>query len=275
MATNDGLLESNSWPAAPSSETVKQIELWRPLLNAVSWFEYARVYIINGEHPKGDAYRYEANGGFEALAKMKSGEWRSLHGKMKLSWLREKSPTNGPPSDWHITAWKTEPLDSIASPNRLFVEVLDNAMRSPQEAAKLRRSQHYEASVKYYREGMKTLPHPYFALISANQKEGVAIADIDGDGFDDIFIGVRIGNNMLLRNQGDGTFVEEAALHGLALPGHTMCALFADFDNDGDLDAMLGRSLLRSTYLENRGGKFFQFPIPKVYADGSDLNGRR
>jgi len=70
---------------------------------------------------------------------------------------------------------------------------------------------------------------------------------------------------MLLRNQGDGTFKEEAALHGLALPGHTTCSLFADFDNDGDLDVMLGRSLLRTTYLENRGGKFFQYATPKFF----------
>jgi hypothetical protein len=41
--------------------------------------------------------------------------------------------------------------------------------------------------------------------------------------------------------------------------------LFADFDNDGDLDAMLGRSLLRTTYLENRGGKFYQYPSPKFF----------
>ena len=80
---------------------------------------------------------------------------------------------------------------------------------------------------------------------------------------------------MLLRNHGDGTFTEEAALHGLDLPGHTTCALFADFDNDGDLDAMLGRSLLKTTYLENRGGKFFQYPIPEVLADGGDFDGRR
>ena len=36
-------------------------------------------------------FRYEAKGGFEALAKMKSGEWRSLHGKMKLSLATRES----------------------------------------------------------------------------------------------------------------------------------------------------------------------------------------
>jgi hypothetical protein len=234
------------------------------LLDAGTSFDHARVYVIDGEHPGGDAYRFEANGGFEALAKMKSGEWRSLTGKMKLIWQRAKT-TEGKAGEWQITGWKTERMNYIASPRRLFAEALDTAMRGSQEAAKLRRSLHYETAVKHYRDGMKALPHPYFAPISANQKEGIAVADIDGDGFDDIYITVRVGTNMLLRNQGDGTFKEEAALHGLALPGHTTCALFADFDNDGDLDAMLGRSLLRTTYLENRGGKFFQYASPKFF----------
>jgi len=264
-ATGAGMAESRTWPVAKDTKEVAKIDLWRPLLDAVSWFEHAKVYIISGEHPDGDLFRYEAKGGLEALAKMKSGEWCSLHGKLKVSWQRAKATTNDPTPDWQITGWKTEEIQYSASTKRLFVEALDTALRPPQDVAKLRRSQHYEATVQYYRGGMKSPPHPYFAPISANQKDGIAVADIDGDGFDDIYITVRIGTNMLLHNNGDGTFTEEAALHGLALPGHTTCALFADFDNDGDLDVILGRSLLRTAYLENRGGKFFQYASPKHF----------
>jgi hypothetical protein len=197
---------------------------------------------------------------------------------MKLIWQRAKATAGETASEWQITGWKTEEMQYRASPRRLFVEALDTALRPPQDVAKLRRSQHYEATVKYYREGMKSPPHPYFAPISANQKDGIAVADIDGDGFDDIYITVRIGTNMLLQNNGDGTFTEQAALYGLALPGHTTCALFADFDNDGDLDLMLGRSLLKTAYLENRGGKFFQyrspehFPMAAISMSAADFN---
>jgi hypothetical protein len=256
-------IESRTWPVAGNTIEVAKVDLWRPLLDGVSWFEHAKLYIISGEHPDGDAYRYEAKGGFDALARMKSGEWHSLHGKVKLTWTRAQATAGEPQADWQISGWKTEELHSSASSKRLFVEALDSALHAPQDLAKARRSEHYEATVKYYRDGMKALPHPYFAPISVNQKEGVAIVDIDGDGFDDIYITVRIGKNMLLRNRGNGTFTEEAASHALDLPGHTTCALFADFDNDGDLDAILGRSLLKTTYLENRGGRFYQPPIPK------------
>jgi hypothetical protein len=256
------VLESRLWPLSESAKEVAQVDLWRPLLDAVSFFEHAKVYVISGEHPSGDLFRFEAKGGFEALAQMKSGEWRSFSGKMKLNWQRAKT-SEGKATEWQITGWRTEDLYWNASPKRLFVEALDIALRAPQDPEMLRRSQHYKASVQHYRDGMKKLPHPYFAPISANQKEGLAVADVNGDGFDDIYITVRLGKNMLLRNWGDGTFTEEAALYGLDLPGHTTCALFADFDNDGDPDAILGRSLLKTSYLENRNGRFFQHPIPK------------
>lgn len=258
---SEAMLEIRSWPMASTAE-VAQVDLWRPLLDAVSWFEHAKVYLTSGEHPQADMNRFEAMSGFEALARMKTGEWRSLHGKIKLNWQRGKTAAGEPAPFWQITHWKTEEMHWTASPKRMFVEALDSVLRPPQEVSKLRRSQHYEATVKYYREGMKTLPHPYFAPISVNQKEGVSVVDIDGDGFDDIYITVRLGKNMLLHNHGDGTFTEDAAAFGLDLPGHTTCALFADFDNDGDVDVMLGRSLLKTTYLENRGGHFYQLPIP-------------
>lgn len=262
LATNATMVESMAWPLALPVQQVAKVDLWRPLLDAVSFFEHAKVTIVRGEHPDGDMWRYEADGSFEALARMKSGEWRSLHANLKLSWARTQT-SDGKAGPWQITGWKTDEMHWNASAKRLFVEALDTALRPPQDPQMLRRSQHYEATLKYYREGMKRLPHPYFAPISVNQKEGIAVADVNGDGFDDIYIMVRIGTNMLLINHGDGTFTEEAAKYHLDLPGHTTCAIFADFDNDGDLDVILGRSLLRSTYLENRGGVFYQPPIPK------------
>ena len=98
--TDARMLESRTWPMATVTKEVSNVDLWRPLLDAVSWFDYAKVHVISGEHPNGDAYRYEAAGGFEALAKMKSGEWRSLRGKMKLSWQRAQATTNEPATDW-------------------------------------------------------------------------------------------------------------------------------------------------------------------------------
>jgi hypothetical protein len=261
----EGALVSRAWPVATEIKEMSEAEkvnLWRPLLDSIARFEHAKVFIGSGTHPGGDAYRFESEGGFEGLAQMKTGDWCALEGRMKVDWEREKNG-DGSAGPWRISRWKTESMQWSASPKRLFVEALDAAMRGGQNAAKLRRSLHYETTVKFYRDPLRKMPHPYFAPISVNQKEGIAIADVNGDGFDDIYITVRLGKNMLLVNQKDGTFVEQAAQYKLDLPGHTTCALFADFDNDGDQDVILGRSLLRTSYLENRNGVFHQPPIPK------------
>ncbi|MEC7811791.1 MAG: CRTAC1 family protein [Verrucomicrobiota bacterium] len=260
--TDSSKFEAHPWPVAALSRQTEGVNLWRPMLDKISYFEHAKVKLISGGHPDENMWRYEAKGGFEALARMKSDQWFSFEGRMDLTWERPKTDGGGA-GEWQITGWKTTEMNWRTSPRRLFAEALDTAMRVPQEASMLRRSLHYEATVKHYLEGTKQLPHPYFAPISANQKEGTAVADVNGDGFDDIYITMRLGKNMLLVNQGDGTFLEQAAAFKLDLPGHTPCALFADFDNDGDQDVILGRSLLKTSYLENRQGVFYQHPIPK------------
>ncbi len=65
---------------------------------------------------------------------------------------------------------------------------------------------------------------------------GVAAADVDGDGFPDIFVTNAFGPARLFRNRGDGTFEETTASSGIAVPENARSAAFADVDGDGDLD---------------------------------------
>jgi hypothetical protein len=71
-----------------------------------------------------------------------------------------------------------------------------------------------------------------------NKGMGVAFADYDGDGFTDIFISNDTFPNLLLHNNGDGTFTDQATTAGVAYNavGKTVAGMGADFrdlNNDG------------------------------------------
>ncbi len=74
---------------------------------------------------------------------------------------------------------------------------------------------------------------------------GVSMADINGDGWLDIYVcnsGDVAGDNKqneLFINNGDGTFSEQAEAYGLADQGYSTHAAFFDYDRDGDLDVYL------------------------------------
>jgi enediyne biosynthesis protein E4 len=65
--------------------------------------------------------------------------------------------------------------------------------------------------------------------------QGATVADVDGDGWPDIFV-TNFGPNVLYRNQGNGRFENVAAGVGLESPGWNTGASFFDADRDGDLD---------------------------------------
>ncbi|MCC6459547.1 MAG: VCBS repeat-containing protein [Saprospiraceae bacterium] len=73
-------------------------------------------------------------------------------------------------------------------------------------------------------------------------KTGVAVVDINTDGYPDLYVcrtwlsNVPERRNLLFVNNHDGTFSEQAATYGIDDPSPSQCANFFDYDLDGDLD---------------------------------------
>ncbi|WP_207514493.1 VCBS repeat-containing protein [Longitalea luteola] len=76
-------------------------------------------------------------------------------------------------------------------------------------------------------------------------KTGATMADVNGDGWLDIYVCYSgkvpddIRRNQLFINQGNSTFKEEAAAYGVNDKSFSTQAAFFDYDNDGDLDLFL------------------------------------
>jgi tetratricopeptide (TPR) repeat protein/peroxiredoxin len=97
---------------------------------------------------------------------------------------------------------------------------------------------------------------------------GVSVADIDNDGFDDLYVCQPAGlPNRLYRNRGDGTFEDITESSGLGLLENTACALFADFNNQGRQDVIVVRANGPLLFLNEGGGKFRQKPDAFRFAD--------
>ena len=103
---------------------------------------------------------------------------------------------------------------------------------------------------------------------------GLAVqsADLDGDGWPDIYIANDFGPHTYLRNNGDGTFSDLSKQTGLIDPGFGMGVTIDDYDGDGRLDVYVSNySLPWNWFLSDP-----RFPMPPFpYSLGRPIVWRR
>ena len=166
-------------------------------------------------------------------------------GYWDLEW--ESEPSSSAPDAFKLRRWKMMDETRSRSISPIFTDISAAALgvNFSYSAQMLRGVDHWRA-VLDAACGIDIYGH-----------NGVSVADIDNDGFDDLYICQPAGlPNRLYRNRGDGTFEDITEASGLGLLDNTACALFADFDNDGLQDVVVVRASGPLLFLNQGNGKF-------------------
>jgi tetratricopeptide (TPR) repeat protein len=234
---------------------------WRSSVSAFSKITTAEFQVTSiratpgavSESGRGQSQLLETVVRFELVGTEQDFDREQLVGNWQISWRLSAS------EELQLRSWTV--LDEMRSRSMapVFVDVAQDAFGgNPAYAEQFLRGTDYWRTVLDGASGIDIYGH-----------NGISVGDIDGDGFDDLYVCQPAGlPNRLFRNRGDGTFEDITELSGLGVLENTACALFADFENRGRQDVIVVRANGPLLFRNIGGGKFrakldaFHFATP-------------
>jgi tetratricopeptide (TPR) repeat protein/peroxiredoxin len=216
---------------------VEEIQTYFAEFSGVETAEFLIVAIAEGpstSSPVRVDIRYDLVGmRNDARHEERIGLWRT-------QWVCESS-------EWRAVRWETVEETVSRVRNRFFSDITIQALGQAESyKSQLLRGADYWRTVLDSASG-----------IDVYGNNGLAVGDIDNDGFDDLYICQPPGlPNRLYRNRGDGTFEDVTEKSGLGLLDGTACALFADFENKGLQDLLVVCGAGPQLFMNQGNGKF-------------------
>ena len=228
---------------------------WTKLLQRFRWLERVELVHVEGDFEGGSSTVWRGTLALRCSGKKYNDHWAGLRGELEILWKQESGA-------WRVEELTFRHLQEIETPQPLFLSDLDKAISDPKTRSTLIDCPARRAISEFIfdptdAEKASRVCDPYSELM--NTHSGISVVDLDGDGLDDLFILRPYNTSIFLKNIGQGRFEDQTENHNLAFPGCTSAA-FADFDNDGDPDLLLGRYRCPSLYLTNENGRFQESP---------------
>ncbi len=243
------------WPLATSqSPGVSSAALWNPL-KAQYKFEDAQFGIVSTELRQSEQIlRMETS--FEG--RFSEEQTTNIYGVKAYQTVDWSIVDN----DWKISKWEQKSFEIGRASRTLFSDVTASTIKSEAALETLRKSPHREYLKKRLDEKSppqreKTVRELIPDWESAFQYTSVSVFDYNNDGADDLLVLDRAAKPVLLVNSGEGYFEDrsqESGLEQAKVSGN--CGLLFDYDNDGDSDLLVGRSIDSSLFFRNENGNF-------------------
>ena len=256
MDASDSIAVGSVWPIDSEEKSIRWGELLSPLLS-VGQFEDGQIGVLKGSFVSGRD-RFEMETKLEGKIRDPEGFLVGVKAYQTLIWMPRED------GSWELVSWRQTQLKLVEAKQPLFENVTETAIPDEVTRTQIQKSSHQELILKFTGEvsetnSFKHARNEYKSFDdweSAFQYPSVSVLDLNQDGFDDLFVTDRWSQSQLLQNKGDGKFEDITEKSGLLVEELANCTCFFDFDNDGDSDAFVGRSMGPSMFFINQDGTF-------------------
>ena len=193
-------------------------------LSPLSRVETAELEIVGIAQASGSTSEFDIDIRYDLVGSRKDQGREQRVGHWLTQWSRDES------QGWRALRWQATEETLARARDAIFIDVTAQALGQ---------------TASYQNQMLRGVDHWRTVLDGASGidvygNSGLAVGDIDNDGFDDLYVCQPAGlPNRLYRNRGDGSFEDVTEASGVGVLDDTACALFADFENKGVQDLLV------------------------------------